>query len=127
MKAHAVVLSIRPSHLDMFFDNKEYIFYRNHKFYRKFEKIYIYGTKPIYKLVGEIRVGRVSYDNKDRLWEITKEKSIIAKEDFDEFFANKNKAYAIKVINTIKYDKLKDLSEIDPKIKPPRRFCYAKF
>ena len=89
------------------------------------DKVYIYATKPICRIVGYFTVDKVIEDKKSYMWEKTYRDSGITKEYFDAYFKNCNTAYAIKIREVVKLG-----NPIDPKIviknfHAPQNFMYV--
>ena len=88
-------------------------------------KLIIYETMPIKKVVAEAEIIEVLALEPNALWEKTKEFSGITKNFFDYYFKNRKVAYAYKP-GTIKvYDESKSLAEFGLKT-APQSFVYAK-
>lgn len=119
----AILLSINPEHVsNILMGNKEYEF-RKTECKRKVEKIIIYSTSPIMKVVGEANVDDILIGVPDDIWKKTRDKSGINKNYFDSYYKGKAKAVAYKLSNIIEYEHPKELSEygID---NAPQSFIY---
>ena len=92
---------------------------------RKVDKILIYSTKPIMKVVGEAEVEDILIDEPEKIWEKTKKKSGIDKNFFDEYYLGKSFAVAFKLKNVIKYNNPKELSEYGI-LNAPQSFQYLQ-
>ena len=78
---------------------------------RHVDKILIYSTNPIMRVVGEADVEDILIDNPETIWKKTQKKSGIDKHFFDQYYANRELAVAYKLKNVVKYNvpkKLKD-------------------
>ena len=90
---------------------------------KKVDKIVIYSTSPVMKVVGEADVADILIDDPQTIWKITEKKSGIEKDFFDMYYAGKNQAIAYKLKHIIQYDIPKDLCEYGIKT-APQSFCY---
>ena len=75
------------------------------------DKIIIYSTSPIMKVVGEAEVDDILIGDPEMIWQLTKKKSGIDKIFFDEYYKNKTEAVAYKLKNVIKFDSPKTLND----------------
>lgn len=113
-----ILLSINPEHVKNIFNGKKFFEYRKKSCKREVDKIVIYTTYPIKKVVGEVEVLEVIKMKKDELWANTKEYSGITKDFFDEYYKNNDIAIAYKLGRVIKYKNPKTLKEIGVNVAP---------
>jgi predicted transcriptional regulator len=65
-----VILSIRPTFCQSIFEGKKVYEYRKRVFKRTdIDKVYIYATKPICRIVGYFTIDTVIEDKKYNMWE----------------------------------------------------------
>ena len=65
-----VILSIRPTFCKMIFSGQKKYEYRKRVFTRSdVDKVYIYATKPICRIVGYFTIDTVIEDKKSYMWE----------------------------------------------------------
>lgn len=65
-----VILSIRPNFCKMIFSGQKKYEYRKRVFTRSdVDKVYIYATKPICRIVGYFTIDTVIEDKKSYMWE----------------------------------------------------------
>lgn len=88
-------------------------------------KLIIYETMPIKKVVAEAEIVEVLSFDPSALWEKTKEYSCITKNFFDEYFKDRKVAYAYKLGKIKVYDEPKTLTEFGLRV-APQSFAYAK-
>lgn len=120
-----ILLSINPEHVDNIFNGKKLYEYRKTKCKRKVDKIIIYSTFPVMKVVGEADVDNILEEEPEKIWEKTKSKSGINKKFFDEYYKNSIYAVAYKLVNIIRYEDPKNLQEFGVS-KPPQSFLYLE-
>lgn len=89
--------------------------------------IIVYVTKPIGKVIGEFEIAEILEDNPTSIWERTKNHFGINKKDYEEYFGDKQRGFAISIKNTIPYQTPLKLKELNSKIKcAPQSFMYMK-
>ncbi len=118
-----ILLSINPEHVDNILTGKKMYEFRKIQCKEKVDKIVIYSTFPVMKVVGEADVDDVIVDKPESVWDITSEYSGITKLFFDKYYKNKDKAVAYKLSNVIKYEQPKSLSNYGIKC-APQSFVY---
>lgn len=121
----AILLSINPNHVENIFNGTKRYEFRKKACKRQVDKILIYSTTPIMKVVGEAEVEDVLVDNPEVIWKKTKTKSGIDKKFFDQYYKNRNQAVAYKLKNVIKYGKPKELKDYGVN-RAPQSFQYVE-
>lgn len=123
-----VILSIRPTFCKMIFSGQKKYEYRKRVFTRSdVDKVYIYATKPICRIVGCFRVEEVIENKKSYMWEKTHKDGGISKEYFDAYFKNSDTAYAIKIGQVVKLDNPIDPKEVIKDFHAPQNFMYVDY
>ncbi|XWN37077.1 MAG: ASCH domain-containing protein [Balneola sp.] len=123
--AKRVLLSIKPEFVEKIFNGEKKFEYRKVLFKNnKINKVVIYASSPVKKVVGEFKIGDILYTTKKELWESTQDKSGITKEFFDEYFSKKELAYAIEIKETEQYKEPKSLKEDFNISNAPQSFRY---
>lgn len=107
----AILLSINPNHVENILNGTKRYEFRKKACKRHVDKILIYSTTPIMKVVGEAEVEDVLVDAPEVIWKKTKTKSGIDKNFFDKYYKNRDQAVAYKLKNVIKYRKPKELKD----------------
>lgn len=106
-----ILLSINPNHVENILNGTKRYEFRKKVCKRHVDKILIYSTTPIMKVVGEAEVEEVLVHNPEAIWKKTKTKSGIDKKFFDQYYKNRDQAVAYKLRNVIKYRQPKELKE----------------
>lgn len=119
-----IVISINPEHVKNIINGSKKFEYRTKVCRADVNKIIIYETSPVKKVVAEVEIIEVLMLPPNELWEKTKEKSGITKSFFDNYFANRKIAYAYKLGKISVYTKPKDIMEIGIK-HAPQSFVYV--
>lgn len=106
-----ILISINPKYVEKILSGTKKYEYRKVLPKKNINKIIIYSTSPIKKVVAEVEILDILIDKKDKIWELTKNNSGIDKKFYDEYYKNKEVAVAYKLGKVTKYKKEKDLAE----------------
>lgn len=120
-----VLLSIKPEFANKIFDGTKRYEFRRIVFKNKnVNKIIVYASAPISRVIGEFDIETVIRKEIDKLWEETKEYSGISKDYYLSYFNGKEEGFAIKVKEARKY---KNDFCIHEKfgVRPPQSFMYV--
>lgn len=118
-----IILPINPKHVRKIISGKKKYEYRTRIPKNPVDKIVIYETAPTKKIVAEAEIIEIISLPPKTLWEETKDFSGITKEFFDQYFKNKDIAYAYKLGKIKVYDTPLDLSDFGLK-SVPQSFVY---
>lgn len=119
-----VLLSIKPEFAFKIFDGTKKFEFRKSIFKRKdISKVIVYASSPVKQVIGEFEIADILYGDIETVWNMTKMNSGITKEFYDEYFANREKAFAIEVGSTRKYQSPKTLLDYDLAY-APQSFAY---
>lgn len=121
-----VLLSIKPEFaIKIFEGTKKYEFRRILFKNKSVNKVIVYASAPISKVIGEFDIEAVLNQELSKLWNETEEYSGITKDFYDSYFVGKNNGFAIKVKNAIRYKN--DLCLMESfGVKPPQSFMYVR-
>lgn len=121
-----VLLSIKPQDAMKIFEGIKKFELRRKVFdKRKCEKVIVYASRPLQKVVGEFEVEDIIKAPIGDLWEITKEYSCVDKVRFYDYYDGLKEGYAIKLKNYKKYEQPFDLVNIYNG-RPPQSFVYIE-
>ena len=121
-----VLLSIKPEFAYKIFDGTKKYEFRKSIFKRTdVRKIIVYASAPIKKVIGEFTIEDILNDEVDLIWEQTYQHSGITRSFYRSYFENKEKAYAIKIGQTTRYERTKNLSDYNILV-APQSFVYLK-
>lgn len=108
-----ILMPINPEYVDEILSGNKKYEYRKIKAKRKnIDKMVIYSTSPIMRVVAEVDVEGIIESSPEKLWEQTKEYSGITKDFYSKYYKNKENAIAYKLGNIKVYDKPKKLCDI---------------
>lgn len=119
-----ILISINPEHVENIFNGSKKYEYRKIRCKKDVDKIIIYSTYPIMKVVGEAKVEEILEDSPDNIWEETKKYSGIDFKFYKKYFKDRSKAIAYKLTNIKKYNDPKDLASYGIKT-APQSFIYV--
>jgi len=119
-----ILLSIHPQFVAKILAGEKRFEFRRVKTRLIPDKIIIYSTSPVCKIVGEAEVEEVIVDAPNRVWHKTKKFSGIDKAYYSKYYHNREIAIAYKLINVIEYNKPKELKDIGIK-SAPQSFAYV--
>ena len=123
-----VILSIRPNFCNVIFSGQKKYEYRKRVFTRSdVDKVYIYATKPICRIVGYFTIAAMIEDSPTEIWKITHKGGGISKEYFDDYFKHSETAYAIKIGQVVKLDNPIDPKEVIKDFHAPQNFMYVNY
>lgn len=120
-----IVISINPQYVEKIISGEKKFEYRTKAAKQDINKIIIYETKPIKKIVAEVEILDVVIASPEDLWNQTKEYSGITKNFFDEYFKGKMVAYAYKLGKVKVYERPKTLLDFGLKM-APQSFAYVE-
>ena len=118
-----IIISINPEHVKNIINGSKKYEYRTKAAKSDVKKILIYETVPVKKVVAEVEILEVIMLPPEELWNQTKLFSGITKEFFDEYFKEREVAYAYKLGKVKVFDKPKELIEFGIK-SAPQSFVY---
>lgn len=122
-----ILMSINPIYADKILSGTKKYEYRKVKAKKdKVNKIVIYATYPIMKVVGEVEVKDILEETPEKLWNVTKEYSGVTKQFYDNYFNKSSKAIAYKLGKIEKYDEPKKLEDVGVKC-VPQSFLYLYY
>jgi len=120
-----VLLSIKPRYVKSILEGeKRYEFRKTIFKNRGINRIYIYSSSPVKKIVGSFEIGGILEDHPVDLWDTVKEFAGIDNRDFFAYFEGKSRAFAIEIRNLQEFNDPIDPYEMMPGFVPPQSYCY---
>lgn len=108
-----ILMPINPEYVDEILAGRKKYEYRKTRAKRSnVNKMIIYSTSPIMKVVAEVDIKEILEEDPETLWKITKDESGISKDFYNKYYKNKSIAIAYKLGSIKIYDKPKDLKDI---------------
>lgn len=119
------LLAIKPEFVKKIFSGIKKYEYRKVIFTKKVDKVIIYASSPVSKVVGEFTIDSIVKGKPNKVWEETKNYAGITESYFKDYFKGKDTAYAIKIKDCCKYSKPLSLKEIGVQY-APQSFVYLR-
>ena len=108
-----ILMPINPEYVEEILAGRKKYEYRKIKAKRNnIDKMIIYSTSPIMKVVAEVDIKEILEEKPDILWEMTKKESGITKDFYNKYYKNKDIAVAYKLGNIKRYANPKNLNDI---------------
>ena len=121
-----IVIAINPEYVKKIINGTKKYEYRTRVAKQDVNKLIIYETAPVKKIVAEVEIVEILVMKPNDLWNKTKESSGITKKFFDKYFKNKKIAYAYHLGNVKVYDEPKELIEFGLK-SAPQSYVYVNW
>lgn len=122
-----ILLSIKPQYVDKIVSGEKKYEFRKTIFKREqVDTIVVYSSGKVGKLIGEIKFKTILSDTPLNIWNKTKKEAGLSKEDFFDYFMNKNIAYAVKIESFKPYSRAVSIQEKYPGVNPPQSFVYVE-
>lgn len=118
------ILSIKPEYAEAIFKGTKQYEFRKVIFKKHVDKVKLYVSKPVGKIVGEFDVDGILEHSPEELWDKTSQYAGIDKESYLEYFKGKNLAFAIKIKNAVKYKEAICPYTQYHNFTPPQSFMY---
>ncbi len=119
-----VLLSIKPEFAEKILSGEKRFEFRRVMPKRRVERVVLYSSSPIQRIVGEFRVLRVHTASPEALWRRTSASAGIRKAYFSAYFSDRPAAHAFEITEPRRYE-----HPIDPRVffaafRPPQSFMY---
>lgn len=102
-----VLMSIKPKYVEEILDKKKLFEFRRSVFDAdNVEKVVIYASSPIKKIVAEFDVNDIISGTPQTIWDRCKNNAGIDRDSFMEYFSDKDTAFSIVIDNLKVYDSL---------------------
>jgi predicted transcriptional regulator len=119
-----VLLSIKPRFAHSIFQGVKRFEYRRSIFRRPVDRVVVYASAPVRKVIGEFVVQDILFDDLAKLWNDTKESAGITEDTFYEYFAGQEKGHAIRIGRAVMYETPLTLED-SYRVPPPQSFMYV--
>ena len=125
-RAMTVLLSIKPEFAEKIFDGtKKYEFRKSIFKNADVKTVIVYASSPIQRIIGEFTIDRILNDDLSTIWDETARYAGITYDFYMSYFANREKAYAIKIRNAKRYAHARRLSDYNIHY-APQSFAYIQ-
>ena len=120
-----ILLSIKPEFVNKILSHEKLYEFRKSIFKQDVERIYIYSTYPVKKIVGYFEVTDIICKSPEELWDLFSDVSGICENEFFKYYSGSDEGFAIRIDNLIVFDEFIDMSEFDD-FRAPQSFCYVE-
>ena len=118
-----ILLSIKPEYVERIFNGRKKYEFRKHLPQEKVDKIVVYATDPVQRIVGEVDVLGTLTMKPTTLWEFTKDAAGISRAKYRTYFKGCATANAFQLGQVQLYEDPKTLAETGIK-SAPQSFIY---
>ena len=119
-----MLLSINPEHVENIMNGNKKFEFRKVRCRPDVDKIIIYATSPVMKVVGEADVIDVIVDLPEQVWELTSAFAGVSKAFYDEYYQDKEVAVAYRLGKVKKYSNPLSLADFGIRF-APQSFVYV--
>jgi len=122
-----VLLSVKPKYAEKIVEGKKKYEFRRAIFKRQdVEKVYIYSSSPVSRIIAVFEIERILRDSPEAIWGICHEFAGISREDFFAYFENSSVAYAIEIGDVESFAEPIDPYYVIEDFAPPQSFYYLE-
>ena len=125
MSKTKILLSIHPEFVDKIVKEEKTVEYRKVLPKGRIEKIVIYATYPIQKVVAEAEFKGYIISSPNVVWNMTKDVGGVSKEQFDSYYRNNRECIVFRLGKVTVYDNPKTLDELGLE-NAPQSFVYLE-
>ena len=119
-----MLLSINPEHVENIMNGNKRFEFRKVRCRPEVDKIIIYATSPVMKVVGEADVIDVIVDLPEQVWKLTSEFAGVSKLFYDRYYQDKDVAVAYQLGKVEKYKNQLSLADFGIRF-APQSFVYV--
>lgn len=120
-----VLLSIKPKYAEAIIAGKKLFEFRRSIFKQNgIDRVYLYATNPVSKVVGSFKVGKIISEEPKLLWEGFSQYSGVSYAEFFKYFQDSNIGYAIEINDLEVFKKPLNPRLFIADFNPPRSFIY---
>ena len=118
-----ILISINPEHVSNILNGSKRFEFRKIQCKKNVDKMVIYSTSPVMKVVAEVEIKDVLTDDPETVWEKTSEYAGLSKEFFNRYYEGRNTAVAFELGDVREFDEPRELSQYGIS-NPPQSFIY---
>ena len=119
------ILSIKQQFVEEIIAGRKRYEFRKTSFKKQVNKIFIYVSRPVCRIIGEFHLGRVLEDTPEQLWAKTWDRSGVTKYFFDEYFRLHKIGFALEIKSFKQYKKPLNPYVLIRGFHAPQSFCYT--
>ena len=118
-------MSIRPEYVREIVNGTKHYEFRRSIFKESIDRVFIYETAPVKKVVASFSIDEILEDHPSKLWERCQSVSGIDRESFFEYFKGKETGFAIKIKDLDVFKTPIDPAQAIPDFVAPQSFRYV--
>lgn len=120
----SVLLSIKPEFAEKILSGEKRFEFRRVMPKRDVDRVVVYASSPVCRIVGEFTVRRVVTASPKQLWRLTRTHAGIQKRYFEAYFMGRDKAHAFEIDQAQRYDEPIDPRKVRRSFRAPQSFVY---
>ena len=101
----SIIMSIKPKYIDCIFSGAKKYEFRRKIFPAVVNRVIMYSSSPVRKVVGEFKVGGIIKGHPKDIWKCCRNFAGIMANDFFNYFKGVRDAYAIEIRDVQRYEK----------------------
>lgn len=117
-----ILLAIKPKYIEKIINKEKIYEFRKVIPSKDIDKVYVYASYPISKIVGEFTVKKILTGDKNDIWWWCQQYAGITKQQFYDYFSTKNIANAIEICKYTYYNNYIGVEKLN--LTAPQNFCY---
>lgn len=118
-----LLLSINPEYVEKILSGEKEFEFRKNRCKSDTDKMVIYCTSPVMKVVGEADIVEIIEGTPAIVWKKTRSKAGISKDFYDSYYSGRSKSIAYKLANIKKYKRPRTLESFGVH-SAPQSFVY---
>lgn len=119
------LMPIKPEFVSKILAHEKLYEFRKSIFKQNVEKVYIYSTHSVKKIVGYFEVGEIISGPPIDLWNSFSDVSGICEKDFFKYYCGCGEGFAIKISNLCVFEEFIDMDKYE-NFRAPQSFCYIE-
>lgn len=122
----SVILSIKPEYAKAIMSGKKKVEFRKKIFKRPVNKVFVYSSSPIKKIIGFFTIESIVEDTPLHLWTKFNEVGGINYNDFFDYFNEVEKGFSILIKEYKKFEKGIDPADFFENFCAPQSYIYLE-
>ena len=118
-----ILISINPEHVSNILNGSKRFEFRKIQCKKNVDKMVIYSTSPVMKVVAEAEIRGIIEDDPESVWQRTEDGAGISREFFDRYYEGRDTAVAFELGDVREFDEPRELSQYGIS-NPPQSFIY---
>ena len=118
-----ILISINPEHVSNILNGSKRFEFRKIQCKKNVDKMVIYSTSPVMKVVAEAEIRGIIEDDPESVWQRTEDGAGISREFFDRYYEGRETAVAFELGDVREFDEPRELSQYGIS-NPPQSFIY---